>query len=84
MPQSDDQFDGDWSDSDEPLPVVDSKKGFADRAKQEEIRQALRAACEVFVRVNNHLFSQMGSEVKLPMIMPACSMAKTVCGGVRR
>ena len=63
MPLSDDQFDeADWSGNDEPLPALDSKKGFADRAKQEDIRQALRAACEIFVRVNNQSFSQMGSE----------------------
>ena len=38
MPQNDDQFDADWSGSDEPPPAPDSKKGFADRAKQEDIR----------------------------------------------
>ena len=32
------------------------KKGFAKRAKQEDIRLALRAACSVFVKVNNPIY----------------------------
>ena len=38
------------------------KKGFAKRAKQEDIRLALRAACSVFVKDNNPIYERMSAE----------------------
>jgi hypothetical protein len=38
------------------------KKGFAQRAKQQDIRLALRAACLVFVKVNNPIYERMSAE----------------------
>ena len=38
------------------------KKGFAQRAKKQDIRLALRAACSVFVKVNNPIYERMSAE----------------------